>query len=168
MPTRNLPIRRAGVLAAAALAATPLAAAAAPRSDARPAQSGVTISLGTVFGGLTSQDWPVIVEVDLRRPKVNRIVAGVQMQCTSGVLRVPDRWNDLRVKRGKFGASFGPESQPNDDGTTTTLEGAVSGKFNRSRTRVSGTWSEKATFRDAAGVVTDTCDSGVVNWSAKD
>jgi len=168
MPIRDLPIRRAAVLAAAALAGLPLVAAAAPRRESATAGTGITISLGTVLGGLTSQDWPVVVEVDIRRRKVTRIVAGVQMQCASGFLRLPDGWTNLRVKRGKFSGSYGPEAGPNNDGTTTTLEGAMRGKFNRSRTKASGTWTAKATFRDAAGVVTDTCDSGVVKWSAKD
>ena len=44
----------------------------------------------------------------------------------------------------------------------------MTGRFNKARTRVSGTWTFKATFRDAAGAVVDTCDSGIVNWSAKD
>jgi hypothetical protein len=62
---------------------------------------------------------------------------------------------------------FGPVTQRNDDGTTIDFEGTISGTFNSSRTRVSGTWAFKGTEHDAAGAVTDTCDSGSVSWSAK-
>jgi hypothetical protein len=55
----------------------------------------------------------------------------------------------------------------NDDGTTTDFEGTISGSFNKARTKASGKWSFKATDHDAAGAVTDTCDSGSVSWSAK-
>ena len=58
-------------------------------------------------------------------------------------------------------------TERNDDGTTIDLQGAVSGKFNRSMTSISGTWSFKATEHDATGAVTDTCDSGTINWTAK-
>ena len=54
-----------------------------------------------------------------------------------------------------------------DDGTTSDFEGSFSGAFNKARTKVSGKWSFKATDHDAAGAVTDTCDSGSISWTAK-
>jgi hypothetical protein len=39
--------------------------------------------------------------------------------------------------------------------------------FNKARTKVKGTWATTMTFHDAAGAVTDTCESGTVNWTAK-
>jgi hypothetical protein len=70
-------------------------------------------------------------------------------------------------KRGRFGVAFGPEINREEDGSSAEAQGALAGKFNKSRTRVSGTWTFKVTFRDAAGVVTDTCDAGSVKWSGK-
>lgn len=160
--------RRAGVLALAALACAPVVAAAAPRHRAVSARSSITIALGDVYGGVTPQRWPVVVEVDARSRKVVRAVAGLRLECTSGdVLRASDGWEGLTIRRGKFRAVFGPENETLDDGTVETDEGAITGRFNRSRTKVSGTWSLKATFHDAAGAITDTCDSGVVAWSAR-
>ena len=53
-----------------------------------------------------------------------------------------------------------PKTNRHDDGTSIEFEGAVSGAFNKARTKASGRWSLKVTERDAAGTVTDTCDSG--------
>lgn len=81
---------------------------------------------------------------------------------------MPDGYRGLSVsKKRKFSASFGPMTTRNDDGTTTDFEGSVSGAFNNARTKATGKWSLKATDHDAAGAITDTCDSGSVSWSAK-
>jgi hypothetical protein len=110
-----------------------------------------------------------MVEVNRSRSRIVRMHTGLPVQCTSGAFfAVPDNWTNLRVsKQRKFSASFGPEVQRNDDGTTTDTEGTVRGRFNSSRSSVSGTWSLKLTRRDAAGTVMDTCDSGTVSWKAK-
>jgi hypothetical protein len=70
-------------------------------------------------------------------------------------------------KTRKFGASFGPTTNRNSDGTTSDFEGSISGAFNKARTTVSGKWSLKDVDHDASGAVTDTCDSGAVSWKAK-
>jgi hypothetical protein len=68
-------------------------------------------------------------------------------------------------------ASRARASAPRRCATTTgrpvELEGSVAGRFSKSRASVAGTWTFKLTFHDAAGAVTDTCDSGTVNWRAK-
>jgi hypothetical protein len=156
------------VLAAAVVASTPVVAGAAPRHEAAPAQSDLTLALGGVYGGVTPQTWPVVVAVNDSHRKITRINIGIDLQCTSGnAWRVKDGYENVPINRGKFNTSFGPEPQNLDDGTTATEEGTASGKFNRFRTKVSGTWTFKVTFRDTAGTVTDTCDSGIVNWIAK-
>ena len=70
-------------------------------------------------------------------------------------------------KKGKFSASFGPQVNRNDDGTTTDFEGSLRGALNKARTKLSGKWQLKVTDHDASGAVTDTCDSGSVSWKAK-
>jgi hypothetical protein len=161
-------VRRATILAVAVLGATPLVAAAAPRHGNAPARSSAAAG-GVVFGGVTSDGFGLMVETNKSRTKIVRTATGLVLHCTSGAtFSIPDSWNKLSVKKRKFNAAFGPETQRNDDGTTTDFEGAVSGKFNRSKTSVSGTWSFKGTERDATGAVTDTCDSGTIRWTAKD
>lgn len=158
---------RAGVLTIAMLASAPLAAGAAPQHGPMLTRSGV--AAGVTYGGLTSQDFPVIVEVNGIRRKMVRTAIAIRLTCTSGgFITIPDSYVRLSIsKKGKFRTSFGPETRRNDDGTTTDIEGSVSGAFNSRRTKVSGKWSFKATDHDASGAITDTCDSGSVAWSAK-
>ena len=92
---------------------------------------------------------------------MTKATIAIRVSCTSGgFATVPDQYPKLRVnKKRKFSASFGPVTNRNDDGTTTDFEGTISGTFNKARTSASGTWTFKGTDRDAAGAVTDTCDS---------
>ena len=159
---------RAGVLSVLALASTPLVAAAAPRHD-RPSATISAAAAGVVYGGVTPQNFGVMVEVNRSGRRIVRAATGIRLTCTSGrILNVPDGWSRVSVsKSGKFSVAFGPEPDLEEDGSSVEAEGTLAGKFNKSRTSVSGTWTMKATFRDAAGVVTDTCDAGIVRWSAK-
>jgi hypothetical protein len=157
---------RYGALATALLATAALAATAAPSDGSSAASRAATV--GTSYGGVTSQDFPVVVDVNRRRSRVVRAVIAIRLSCTAGGFNTtPDGYTGLAIRRGKFSASFGPVTQRNPDGTTSDFEGTMSGIFNSSRTKVSGTWTLKATEHDAAGAVTDTCDSGSVSWSAK-
>ena len=167
LATDAVRVRRAAVLATAFLGAAPLAAAAAPRHDGAPVRISAVAS-GVVYGGVTGDGFGLMVETNKSRRNIVRIAAGLRLHCTSGVtFSTPDGWSKLSVRKRKFSATFGPMTERNDDGTTVDLQGAVSGKFNRSMTSISGTWSLKGTERDATGAVTDTCDSGTINWTAK-
>lgn len=141
--------------AGAALMLSPIAATAAS-------------AVGTVFGGATTQQFPVVIETNKSGQKVVHAMIAIRLTCTSGAIAtVPDHYGSLPVKHGKFTRSFGPDTIRNDDGTTTDFEGAISGTFNKARTKASGKWSLKATDHDSAGAITDTCDSGSVSWTAK-
>ena len=136
----------------------------AASADARPIAAA-----GTILGGQTSQDWPIVLEMNKTGSQVVSASAGLRLTCTSGgIVNLPDGYQRLKVSSaGKFSASFGPITRRNDDGTTTDFEGSITGKFNKARTKVSGKWEFKGTDHDAAGAVTDTCSSGSVSWSAK-
>lgn len=125
-------------------------------------------STGTVFGGFTAKDFPVVVETSKSGRRVVRMGVGVELSCTSGVmLGIPARDENLKISRtGRFTRKLSFTNR-NGDGTTTDFESSLAGAFNRARTRVTGTWSTTMTFRDAAGAVTDTCESSSVRWSAK-
>jgi hypothetical protein len=156
---------RYGALAIALLATAALAGTAAPSQGS---SGPLVVTLGTSYGGVTSQDFPVVVDVNRRRSRVVRAVIAISTSCTAGGIAIfPDGYTRLAIRRGKFSSSFGPVTQRNPDGTTTDFEGSMSGTFNSSRTKVSGTWAFKATAHDAAGAVTNTCDSGSVSWNAK-
>lgn len=129
------------------------------------------VASAKALGGTTRQDWPVVIELNKKGSKVVQATAGVTLDCTPSKAsgRLPDVYSNMKVSRkGKFGSSFGPETVPNDDGTSTAFEGSMSGKLNAARTKASGKWQIKVTEHAATGAVTDTCDSGTVRWKAKD
>ena len=161
-------------IAAALAVATSLIMVTAPAASANTfvqthaASRDVTVTLGASYGGVTSQEFPVVIDVNRRRTRVVRAVIAIRTSCTAGgTITTPDGYIRMVIRRGRFSASFGPSTQRNPDGTTTDFEGTISGTVNSSRTKVSGTWSFKGTDRDASGAVTDTCDSGRVSWSAR-
>jgi hypothetical protein len=129
----------------------------------------VAATVGTVLGGRTSQGWPIVIELNKAGTQVVRVSAGLHLTCTSGsIVNLPDEYRKVAVsKAGKFSLSFGPTTRKNDNGTTTDFEGSITGKLNKARTKATGKWSFKGTDHDAAGTVTDTCDSAKVSWTAK-
>jgi hypothetical protein len=152
---------------AAIAVAAPLAAAA---SDTGAARAAGAAARGVVYGGFTAQDWPVVVEVSKDRRRVVRTAIGLTLTCApSGfTVRIGDEYRNLPLsKKGRFSESFGPERMTNPDGTSTEFQGSVTGTTNAKRTKMSGTWQFTAVERDAAGAVTDTCDSGKAAWTAK-
>jgi hypothetical protein len=154
-----------GALAVAAALVVPLAAPASThRASRAPAQP-----VGVVLGGANSQGWPIVIELSKNGRQAVRVSTGIRLFCGQDMtMSSPDTY--LRVpisKRGKFAASFGPQTESNADGTTDEFQGSMSGTINRSRTKASGSWQVKGTTRDAAGTVIDTCDSRALTWTAK-
>jgi hypothetical protein len=156
----------AAAVAAAVMVDAPPAASGSPQDGPHARSSAVA---GAVYGGITPQGFPVMLELSRNRRQVVRAVIGLHLACTSGdISRQADRYNKMVVStKGKFRTSFGPDTLRIPDGTTQDFEGSISGAFNRARTKLSGKWQLKVTIRDAAGTVTDTCDSGNVSWNAK-
>ena len=145
-----------------ALIAVTAAAAAAAVADA--ADRG-----GHVYGGITPQNWPIVVELDKSRTKVARIVVGLDMTCTSNEnFGTTDGFNDIKINsKNRFKSKFGPQ-RIDAAGTPADIEGAITGRRSRDRTSIKGTWTYKITFYDAPGTtVLDTCESGLVRWKAK-
>jgi hypothetical protein len=166
---RSRTARWFGTLAAgAAITATGVpVASAGSHSDGPYARSAA--SAGVVYGGRTSQGWPVVIELTKNRRRVAQAVIGLRLTCTAGgTVSLPDRYVNLNMsKRRKFRSAFGPDTERNADGTTTDFEGSISGSLNRARSKASGKWRFTLTEYDTAGAVIDICDSGNVSWSAK-
>ncbi len=164
--SRGFRVMVVGVVGGTLVVGTPLMAdAAVSPADARTAAATV----GNTYGGVTSQGYPVVVDMTSNRRKLVRAMAAIELPCTSGATAfLPDEYTALPVTRkGKFGTAFGPVTVRNDDGTTSDVQGRLSGRLTSAKTRLAGTWELEWTDHDAAGAVTDTCDSGVVRWSAK-
>jgi hypothetical protein len=122
---------------------------------------------GVVLGGLTRQQWPVIVRTTANGKSVAEIVAGIDASTDEYQLTLPDGYLDLRVKKGRFGMTWGPEKLDFGQGYVAECSGEMRGKFSRDRSKVSGTWTYRATVRDPAGAVVANHDSGVIAWSAR-
>jgi len=143
---------------------SPIAAAGGDHAGSRATTAAAG---GTVYGGLTTQHFPVVIEASKNGRAVVHAYIAIRLTCTSGGSgTVPDDYAGLSVKARKFSVSFGPDTERNDDGTTIDVEGTMRGTFNKARTKVSGTWSVKATDHDAGGAITDTCAASV-SWTAK-
>jgi hypothetical protein len=122
-----------------------------------------------VYGGITPQKWPIVIELDKAARKVTRIVIGLDMACTSNEnFGTTDGFNDVRItSKNTFKATFGPQ-RIDAAGTPTEIQGAITGRRSKDGSAMKGTWSYKVTFYDAAGTnVTDTCESGLVSWRAR-
>ena len=156
-----------GAAACALVIGTPMipVATASPASVVTPSATAV----GNTYGGVTSQGFPVFVTMNSTRRVVVREMAAIVLKCTSGGrFTVPDRFTRLNVtKGGKFRVVYGPFTQRNDDGTTTDFQGRMTGALNDSKTKIVGTWRMITSDHDATGAVTDSCDTGLLTWSAK-
>jgi hypothetical protein len=153
------PTSQAGIgSSSAALAAgTPLGAA-----GGQPAPSAM------VYGGMTGQQWPVMVELSSDRMLIARSGIGLDLKCASGYEFLPDSYKGVPVsKTGRIRASYGPVRVDRSDGSFDVFQSRMTGTSNRARTRLAGTWRLVDAEHDATGALTDTCDSGTVHWTAK-
>jgi hypothetical protein len=129
--------------------------------------AAATAAAGVVYGGVTKESWPVMIQLSASGRQVVRAAIGLEMSCTSGdSYSERDGFTKLPVKKRRFGTSYGPSTQRYKDGTTVDYEGSIRGRLNKARTRISGTWQLTETFYDGSGKVTDTCRSGV-SWTAR-
>ena len=55
----------------------------APKTSAAPKRAVAKRGGGAVYGGVTPQNWPIVIEFDKAAGKVKRIVTGLDMACTS-------------------------------------------------------------------------------------
>jgi len=139
---------------------------AAPRHKADlPVASGAAIKQPTgagVFGGMTSQKQPVVVEVSKNGRKVTSAYTVLMLTCTSAPsdpFWFPDDYRALPIRSGGFGTPF--TDAFTEGGVLVDVKGAIKGKLNRRRTRITGTWTLSLTSKNAAGATIDTCTSAV-------
>lgn len=162
---RRLRIVALGAAAGVLLLGSPLV----PAASAQTAHGSAAAAVST-YGGTTSQGFPVIADVNAARRQVVRLLAAVRLTCTPSGGLITTRDGLRRVpfsKQGRFAVSFGPQTQRNPDGTTTDVQGRITGRFNKARTQISGTWRLSAVDHDATGAVTDTCDTAPLTWRVK-
>jgi hypothetical protein len=150
------------VWALGALAMSPVGAELALAGGPTAAQR----SAGVMYGGATSNGWPVVIELTRDGRRVKRVLGGMSARCSQGgMYTFPSQWRDLRISRtGAFRAAY--QDTDVDEGVEVTYEEAFAGKLNRARTRVTGVWRASTTFRLPDGTV-DVCDTGALRFSAQ-
>lgn len=153
------------MLAVAALASF---AAATPIAIAQGA------TLGTVFGGVTAQDYPVVIQLSKTGRKVVRADIGLDLKCQMPPdITIPDGVKNIPVSaKGKFGAEQPVTRIPADPAAgvpALDISAKLTGTVNKARTRIKGTWQRKVIIynpADPTGVaVLDTCDTGVLKFT---
>jgi hypothetical protein len=163
------------MLAVAALASV---AAVVPITSAQGATAKSKTLTDVVFGGVTAQDYPVVIELSKSAKKVVKATIGIELKCAApgGDITVPDVFKDLPISStGKFSYSYGPQEVPSTDPTSPVskviLSGSITGKLNKARTKITGTWNAKIIAISAAdptgNTILDTCDSGSLKYTAK-
>jgi hypothetical protein len=109
-----------------------------------------------------------VVEVSTDGRRVVRATTALDIKCGSQNAVIGDAFVQLPLsKSGRFRGSYGPVRVDNADGSFDVVTGSMTGASNRARTKLSGTWRLIDVEHDAAGNVTNTCDSGTVHWTAK-
>jgi hypothetical protein len=146
----------------------PAALAGTPSAIARPAASA-SPGDGQTLGGLTSQNWPVVVKISRNGKRIAMIRDAVDLTCTSGVdLTLPDGWRNVPIgPGGAVSASTNVPPSPSA-GSGTSLTGGrdtLTGRINRTRGTFSGVWQIELTFSLSNGQ-TDDCKSGAVTFTA--
>jgi hypothetical protein len=163
------------MLAAAALTAVTVAAPIAGAQGATATKAKVV--QGVFYGGVTVAGYPVVIQLSATGRKVVRATIGLELKCTTpGDITLPDSFKDIPVSKttGKFSHTYGPEEIAADPATGVSkvqVSGSISGTVNKAKTRVKGTWTQKIVAFSAAdptgATILDTCDSGVVSYTAK-
>ena len=154
-----LPVVIATVLCSPAGAAVALAGV--PHDGGAQSSRSATVSLG----GLTSNGWPVYIELAADGRSIVRAVGAIDTPCSGGgSLTVPDTWLRVPIRHGSFRAVY--RDSFTDGGARIDVQDTFAGKVNRARTVVSGTWRYKMVLHLPDGSM-DTCDSGVLKFRAQ-
>jgi hypothetical protein len=155
-------------ITALAVTAGPAHGAPAPRHPTAQAAASAKAPRGVVFGGITPQSWPVVVALNKARNRVDHVAIGLDMTCTSGdSFGTNDGFQKLKLsKRGRFTTTYGPQ-RIDAGGVPADVESKVVGRMSSDRGSIRGVWSLKITIYEPTGTTAlDTCDSGLVRWTA--
>jgi hypothetical protein len=130
----------------------------------------------TVFGGVTAQDYPVVIQLSKTAKKVVRADIGLDLKCGMPPdITIPDGVKDVPVSAaGKFAAEQPVTRIPADPALGVPafdVSAKLTGRVNKARTQIKGTWQRKVVIYNpadptGAGIL-DTCDTGPLNFTAK-
>jgi hypothetical protein len=166
------------MLAVAALASM---AAAGPIAGAEGAASKAKALAGVVFGGTTTQDYPIVIELDKTGRKVAKLDIALDLTCQTPdtTITIPDGIDGTKAtitvsKTGRFSAQQPVTRIPADAASGTPaldVSASITGRINAKKTSIKGSWERKVVFYDPTDPTTtkvlESCDSGSVRYSAK-
>jgi hypothetical protein len=161
-----------GTLAAmAAVSSVAYASAGGPARASGAAARALTHSAAAsapkILGGFTSQGWPIVVDFSKDHKRIALVETGLDMKCASGnSFSELDGW--VRLPISASGRVHISTPVPPQTGTNASVTGGTdmfTGRFNRQRTKLLGTWELQQTFSLPNGQ-TDQCDSGRVGFAA--
>ena len=133
---------------------------------------------GVVFGGLSTQKKPVIVEVNARRTRVVRVYWDWRARCSLGPAApagtpLTTAWSDVAERfainaRGRWSGSYsaGPFANATT-GVTQRFDYRLAGGLTAGGVRMVGTIRATYTETSTAGVIR-TCSSGLVRFKVRD
>jgi hypothetical protein len=171
--------RLAGGLALSAvlgLGIAPVAVAASHKAKAKAAAKTIYPRRGAGFVGTSSQKSGILtLPVDLRASANAQVMTRFDIQWAATCMSAAGRGSyvGLSITLNK---KITPPGQFSDNGSFTRMfsngdKGLFTiklfGRFTSSG-RAAGTFRVTVSITDTAGAVTDTCDSGVVNWTVFD
>lgn len=164
------------ILAGAALASLVAAGPVAVAQGAAAAKTKAKVVQGVVYGGVTAQDYPVVLQLSKTGRQVVKANIVLDMKCkTPPNASLPDSYTKLPVSAaGKFSYTAPVARIPANSTTGTPaldVSGTITGQVNKAKTRIKGTWQLKVVAydpMDPTGMgVLDSCDSGVLHYTAK-
>ena len=129
---------------------------------ARAAGPGVV-----VFGGVTRQNWPVVLVISPNARQLRLGLIGLRVSCTSGAsFAIDDAFGALAIsRRGKVHAVQSIPAVTTPNVAMTGGSHAISATLNRRRGTFTGSWRLQLNFREPNGQI-DHCDSGQVSFRA--
>ncbi len=156
-------------------------AAAGPIAGAQGAASKAKTLVGVVFGGVTAQDYPIVIELNKTATQVVKADVALDLTCQAPdtVITIPDGFTKsakiVISKTGRFSAQQPVTRIPADPAQgipgPVDVSASITGRLNAARTRITGTWQRKLVLYDPADPtatkILESCDSGAVKYSAK-
>ena len=154
------------ILAVAALTALVIGGPVAASGAATKKKAAPTSAAAVVFGTVTKQGYPVVVELSKSAKKVVRAAIGLELECGMPPnITLPDAFTNMKIsKAGKFADALPTTRVPADPSIglpAVDVSAAISGRLNKARTSITGKWTRKVVIyepSDPTGVaIQDTC-----------
>jgi hypothetical protein len=129
------------------------------------ARAQVAASPDPIWGGLTSQGWPVVVEIPKSEKRVRLGLVALRMSCTSGAVfaQMAGVGNLAIGAAGNVGRTRSISAQPGSGASLTGGSVSFAARLNRQGLTMSGTWHLHLDYLLSSGQ-TDHCDSGTVRF----